>query len=54
LPSTGTDIVVDGGWVSSAAYLGNERPHHMLSLLHTKKVIHEKKEGVLDFLKRHL
>ena len=27
---TGTDIVVDGGWVSSAAYLGNERSNNML------------------------
>jgi enoyl-ACP reductase-like protein len=30
---TGTDIVVDGGWFSSAPYLGNERSHHMLTLL---------------------
>jgi 3alpha(or 20beta)-hydroxysteroid dehydrogenase len=28
---TGTDIVVDGGWFSSAPYLGNERSHHMLT-----------------------
>src|SRR5271156_6394967 len=27
---TGTDIVVDGGWFSSAPYLTNERSHHML------------------------
>lgn len=33
---TGTDIVVDGGWFSSAPYLGNERSHHMLKLLETK------------------
>jgi NAD(P)-dependent dehydrogenase (short-subunit alcohol dehydrogenase family) len=33
---TGTDIVVDGGWVSSAPYLTNERTHHMLKLLDTK------------------
>jgi len=30
---TGTDIVVDGGWFSSAPYVGNERSHHMLTLL---------------------
>ena len=41
---TGTDIVVDGGWFSSAPYLGNERSHHMLTLL-------EKKEQVQQFLK---
>jgi NAD(P)-dependent dehydrogenase (short-subunit alcohol dehydrogenase family) len=34
---TGTDIVVDGGWTSAAAYLTNERSHHMLTLLRTKK-----------------
>ena len=33
---TGTDIVVDGGWFSSAPYLTNERSHHMLSLMKTK------------------
>jgi NAD(P)-dependent dehydrogenase (short-subunit alcohol dehydrogenase family) len=33
---TGTDIVVDGGWFSSAPYLTNERSHHMLELLETK------------------
>jgi enoyl-ACP reductase-like protein len=33
---TGTDIVVDGGWFSSAPYLGNERSHHMLGLLKRK------------------
>jgi NAD(P)-dependent dehydrogenase (short-subunit alcohol dehydrogenase family) len=27
---TGTDIVVDGGWVSAAPYLGNERASNML------------------------
>ncbi|OBI37057.1 SDR family NAD(P)-dependent oxidoreductase [Mycobacterium colombiense] len=27
---TGTDIVVDGGWFSAAAYLTNERRNHML------------------------
>jgi NAD(P)-dependent dehydrogenase (short-subunit alcohol dehydrogenase family) len=41
---TGTDIVVDGGWFSSAPYLGNERSHHMLSLLHTKDELQEKEE----------
>ena len=41
---TGTDIVVDGGWFSSAPYLGNERSHHMLSLL-------KKKEEVQQFVK---
>lgn len=38
---TGTDIVVDGGWFSSAPYLGNERSHHMLQLMSTKDHIHE-------------
>jgi NAD(P)-dependent dehydrogenase (short-subunit alcohol dehydrogenase family) len=33
---TGTDMVVDGGWFSSTQYLGNERTHHMLSLLDKK------------------
>jgi NAD(P)-dependent dehydrogenase (short-subunit alcohol dehydrogenase family) len=33
---TGTDIVVDGGWFSSAPYLTNERSHHMLQVLETK------------------
>ncbi len=33
---TGTDIVVDGGWFSSAPYLANERSHHMLQLLDAK------------------
>ena len=32
----GTDIVVDGGWFSSAPYLANERSHHMLQLPDTK------------------
>jgi NAD(P)-dependent dehydrogenase (short-subunit alcohol dehydrogenase family) len=41
---TGTDIVVDGGWFSSAPYLANERSHHMLSLM-------KKKDEVHDFLK---
>jgi NAD(P)-dependent dehydrogenase (short-subunit alcohol dehydrogenase family) len=38
---TGTDIVVDGGWFSSAPYLGNERSHHMLTLMKTKDHIQE-------------
>jgi NAD(P)-dependent dehydrogenase (short-subunit alcohol dehydrogenase family) len=38
---TGTDIVVDGGWFSSAPYLTNERSHHMLSLMNTKEHIQE-------------
>jgi NAD(P)-dependent dehydrogenase (short-subunit alcohol dehydrogenase family) len=38
---TGTDIVVDGGWFSSAPYLTNERSHHMLALMKTKDEIHE-------------
>ncbi|WP_025662694.1 SDR family oxidoreductase [Rhizobium sp. IBUN] len=33
---TRADIVVDGGWFSSAPYLGNERSHHMLELLETR------------------
>ncbi|MFI7643107.1 SDR family NAD(P)-dependent oxidoreductase [Nonomuraea sp. NPDC049400] len=41
---TGTDIVVDGGWLTAAPYLGNERSNHMLSLL--------KKEGIRGFFKR--
>jgi NAD(P)-dependent dehydrogenase (short-subunit alcohol dehydrogenase family) len=51
---TGTDIVVDGGWFSSAPYLGNERSHHMLTLLHTKDELEEKKEEVEAFFKRYL
>lgn len=46
---TGTDIVVDGGWFSSAPYLTNERSHHMLQLLSAK----DKTEHLLeDFLNR--
>ena len=30
---TGTDVVVDGGWFYSAAYLGNERSNNMLQLM---------------------
>lgn len=51
---TGTDIVVDGGWFSSAPYLTNERSHHMLTLLHAKEELHEKKGEVRAFLKRLL
>jgi hypothetical protein len=35
---TGTDIVVDGGWFSSAPYLANERSHHMRALM--DKLVH--------------
>jgi NAD(P)-dependent dehydrogenase (short-subunit alcohol dehydrogenase family) len=49
---TGTDIVVDGGWFSSAPYLGNERGHHMLGLLHAKEELQKKKEEMKDFLQR--
>ncbi|SIT46452.1 2,5-dichloro-2,5-cyclohexadiene-1,4-diol dehydrogenase [Paraburkholderia ribeironis] len=45
---TGTDIVVDGGWFSSAPYLANERSHHMLKLLDAKA---KAKELMDDFLK---
>lgn len=38
---TGTDIVVDGGWFSAAPYLGNERSHHMLTLMRTKAHVQE-------------
>ena len=40
---TGTDIVVDGGWFSSAPYLVSERSHHALSLM-------DKKEHLEQFL----
>jgi NAD(P)-dependent dehydrogenase (short-subunit alcohol dehydrogenase family) len=50
---TGTDIVVDGGWFSSASYLGNERSHHMLSLLKKKDELQEKKEEVEAFFHRY-
>jgi hypothetical protein len=46
---TGTDIVVDGGWFSSAPYLTNERSHHMLQLLDAKE---KASHLVEDFLKR--
>jgi Enoyl-(Acyl carrier protein) reductase len=46
---TGTDIVVDGGWFSSAPYLTNERSDHMLKLPDTK----EKAEHTLDEFLQH-
>jgi NAD(P)-dependent dehydrogenase (short-subunit alcohol dehydrogenase family) len=46
---TGTDIVVDGGWFSSAPYLANERSHHMLQLLDAK----DKAEGLMDAFLKH-
>lgn len=46
---TGTDIVVDGGWVTSAPYLINERRNHMLTLLKRKgaveKILNRFKKG---------
>jgi hypothetical protein len=33
---TGTDIVVDGGWFSSAPYLVSERSHHSVSWIRRK------------------
>jgi NAD(P)-dependent dehydrogenase (short-subunit alcohol dehydrogenase family) len=50
---TGTDIVVDGGWFSSAPYLGNERSHHMLSLLRKKDELQEKKQEFEAFFHRY-
>jgi NAD(P)-dependent dehydrogenase (short-subunit alcohol dehydrogenase family) len=46
---TGTDIVVDGGWFSSAPYLTNERSHHMLQLLDAK----DKAKHLLDDFLKH-
>jgi NAD(P)-dependent dehydrogenase (short-subunit alcohol dehydrogenase family) len=46
---TGTDIVVDGGWFSSAPYLTNERSHRMLKLLDTK----DKAEHLMDSFLKH-
>jgi NAD(P)-dependent dehydrogenase (short-subunit alcohol dehydrogenase family) len=48
---TGTDIVVDGGWFSSAPYLGNERSHHMLKLLDTKDKAEHLMEGFLNLFR---
>jgi NAD(P)-dependent dehydrogenase (short-subunit alcohol dehydrogenase family) len=38
---TGTDIVVDGGWFSSAPYLVTERSHHALKLMDKKDELEE-------------
>jgi NAD(P)-dependent dehydrogenase (short-subunit alcohol dehydrogenase family) len=46
---TGTDIVVDGGWFSSAPYLVTERSHHALKLMDAK----EKAEHTLDEFLQH-
>jgi hypothetical protein len=46
---TGTDIVVDGGWFSSAPYLTNERSHHMLKLLETK----DKADHLMESFLKH-
>ena len=46
---TGTDIVVDGGWFSSAPYLTNERSHHMLPLLDAK----DKAKDLMDNFLKH-
>jgi len=46
---TGTDIVVDGGWFSSAPYLANERSHHMLQLLDAE----DKAENLMDNFLKH-
>jgi NAD(P)-dependent dehydrogenase (short-subunit alcohol dehydrogenase family) len=46
---TGTDIVVDGGWFSSAPYLANERSHHMMQMLDAK----DKAEGLMESFLNH-
>lgn len=51
---TGTDIVVDGGWVTAAPYLSGDRRHHMLDLLRAKEAAKDKKEAVEEFMRRHL
>ena len=38
---TGTDIVVDGGWFSSAPYLVSERSHHGLKLMDKREELEE-------------
>lgn len=48
---TGTDIVVDGGWFSSAPYLTNERSHHMLQLLDTKDKAQTLMEDFLTYFR---
>jgi hypothetical protein len=46
---TGTDIVVDGGWFSSAPYPADERSHHMFQLLDTR----DKAKHLLDNFLKH-
>jgi NAD(P)-dependent dehydrogenase (short-subunit alcohol dehydrogenase family) len=48
---TGTDIVVDGGWFSSAPYLANERSHHMLQMLDVKDKAEHLKDEVLGLFR---
>jgi NAD(P)-dependent dehydrogenase (short-subunit alcohol dehydrogenase family) len=48
---TGTDIVVDGGWFSSAPYLTNERSHHLLQLLDTKDKAKQLMDGFLKYVR---
>jgi NAD(P)-dependent dehydrogenase (short-subunit alcohol dehydrogenase family) len=48
---TGTDIVVDGGWFSSAPYLANERSHHMLQLLEAKDKAEHLRDGFLSLFR---
>lgn len=48
---TGTDIIVDGGWFSSAPYLTNERSHHMLQLLSAKDKVEHVVKDVLEHFK---
>jgi NAD(P)-dependent dehydrogenase (short-subunit alcohol dehydrogenase family) len=48
---TGTDIVVDGGWFSSAPYLANERSHHILQLLDTKDKAEHLKDAFLNLFR---
>jgi NAD(P)-dependent dehydrogenase (short-subunit alcohol dehydrogenase family) len=53
---TGTDIIVDGGWFSSAPYLTNERSHHMLDILKKKGEFEDTKvqaKEMLEHLKEH-
>jgi NAD(P)-dependent dehydrogenase (short-subunit alcohol dehydrogenase family) len=38
---TGTDIVVDGGWFSSAPYLVSKRSHHALSMMDKQQELEE-------------
>jgi NAD(P)-dependent dehydrogenase (short-subunit alcohol dehydrogenase family) len=48
---TGTDIVVDGGWFSSAPYLANERSHDMLQLLNVKERAEHLKDEFLKYFR---